>query len=119
MVLSDTAMPSKRDGRDKPGHDNAEQHPFVPAKAGTQGTNQPDLLFWIPACAGMNGVGRSLRACKGQHRSWLRSPMASEFKDRGIGLAIRRVDEALPARNRRPFGAGDVDGFFRAIEHDE
>jgi hypothetical protein len=29
-------------------------HPLVPAKAGTQ--NQED---WIPACAGMSGLGES------------------------------------------------------------
>jgi hypothetical protein len=35
-------------------HEMVRAHlPLVPAKAGTQ---EPNMLLWIPACAGMSGV---------------------------------------------------------------
>ena len=31
--------------------------PLIPAKAGTQGNTRLRRIFWIPAYAGMSGVG--------------------------------------------------------------
>src|SRR5215510_2140348 len=45
--------------------------------------------------------------------------MSPKFKNRRIGLLVRRVDDALPASDRRPLRAGDVDRLVRAVEHNQ
>src|SRR6516162_29112 len=52
------------------------QHPFVPAKAGTQTSRAVSRWLWIPACAGMNGGSRRHSAATTCSRSRSRSGRA-------------------------------------------
>src|SRR5262245_53941050 len=69
--------------------------PSLRSSPRTRGSSEASesVWFWVPAFAGTKGcaVPSSLHACKSQYGSRLRSPMATELEDCGIGLSVRRV----------------------------